>query len=323
MKVYHEAMLKVQRIYTDYAKALRDRVNQRLQNQTQIEVLHGQYNLAFNEKEKARLAYENCAMPILDALVRDTLQKCPETAPLRPGQIQEVLVRETAKERTQAGTPVSSHRIKGPMDMPKKMGDWRLKITTYAILADPRYAQFTLVVTPFLALTGMVGVTMDNIEATFGPPSRFPNGGFIVAAACTGPTYQLPHIKSIRLCIDDVPTEKIDHLLEPVTLQMDRARDEGKWTIVHCECGKSRSASFVIAYLIRYHKYNLEGAYQYLKKLRPIIKPNIGFMAQLLAFEKVYHPGSTPTPHRNFQTRNGLLDLPTFMKKEYPNMRNS
>jgi undecaprenyl pyrophosphate phosphatase UppP len=50
--------------------------------------------------------------------------------------------------------------------------------------------------------------------------------------------------------------------------------------------GISRSASTVIAYLMRKFNYGFSFAYNFVKKKRPIICPNYGFCRQLKDFEK-------------------------------------
>jgi protein-tyrosine phosphatase len=57
-------------------------------------------------------------------------------------------------------------------------------------------------------------------------------------------------------------------------------------TLVHCAMGISRSVSMVIAYLIRKRKMTLEQALQFVRSKRSIIRPNVGFMEQLKAFEE-------------------------------------
>lgn len=49
----------------------------------------------------------------------------------------------------------------------------------------------------------------------------------------------------------------------------------------------SRSATLVIAYLIRKNEWSLKKAFDYVKLKRPIIGPNEGFMNQLKNFEKM------------------------------------
>lgn len=56
--------------------------------------------------------------------------------------------------------------------------------------------------------------------------------------------------------------------------------------LVHCVKGISRSASFVIAYLIKYYNMTYDDAYDYLKNKRSCIDPNKGFVKQLREFEK-------------------------------------
>jgi len=56
--------------------------------------------------------------------------------------------------------------------------------------------------------------------------------------------------------------------------------------LIHCRQGKSRSVSFVIAYLMYHYKMNLITAYNHVKKIRNLIQPNIHFMNQLINYEK-------------------------------------
>lgn len=51
--------------------------------------------------------------------------------------------------------------------------------------------------------------------------------------------------------------------------------------MLHCAAGISRSASFTIAFLMRWKKMYLIDAKAYVKKKRPYIHPNSGFIKQL------------------------------------------
>jgi atypical dual specificity phosphatase len=53
--------------------------------------------------------------------------------------------------------------------------------------------------------------------------------------------------------------------------------------LVHCTAGISRSASIVIAYLIKEHNMSYQQALAYVKSRRPIVKPNDAFEDQLIA----------------------------------------
>jgi protein-tyrosine phosphatase len=49
--------------------------------------------------------------------------------------------------------------------------------------------------------------------------------------------------------------------------------------------GVSRSATIVLAYLMKYHHNTLKEAYLYLAEKRPQICPNEGFLIQLIRYE--------------------------------------
>ncbi|WFC97875.1 hypothetical protein MYAM1_000596 [Malassezia yamatoensis] len=64
-------------------------------------------------------------------------------------------------------------------------------------------------------------------------------------------------------------------------------------TYVHCRAGKSRSAMVVMAYLIRARRWTLQQAYAHVSAHRNQISPNIGFLAELMHFERNVFQSST------------------------------
>ena len=60
---------------------------------------------------------------------------------------------------------------------------------------------------------------------------------------------------------------------------------QGHSVLIHCEQGKSRSGSVMVAYLMAAHGMSLQGALAFVKDRRPIVHPNAGFMKQLMTFE--------------------------------------
>ena len=62
--------------------------------------------------------------------------------------------------------------------------------------------------------------------------------------------------------------------------------------LVHCEVGVSRSATFVIALLMKQQRKRFFETYCDVRARRPEILPNIGFASQLQRFEFEVHPGS-------------------------------
>lgn len=56
--------------------------------------------------------------------------------------------------------------------------------------------------------------------------------------------------------------------------------------LVHCMAGVSRSATLVIAYLMRKYRMHLEKAKTLVMEKRPFINPNPGFIRQLEFYDK-------------------------------------
>ncbi len=65
-----------------------------------------------------------------------------------------------------------------------------------------------------------------------------------------------------------------------------KMKQANKKVLFHCAAGVSRSASFVIAYLMKANQISYLQAYNLVKTKRPIIRPNSGFVQQLQEYEK-------------------------------------
>ena len=59
-----------------------------------------------------------------------------------------------------------------------------------------------------------------------------------------------------------------------------------KGVFVHCFMGSSRSATIIIAYLMKYHNYKLDDALVYVKEKREVVNLNKDFFKQLGEFDK-------------------------------------
>ena len=55
-------------------------------------------------------------------------------------------------------------------------------------------------------------------------------------------------------------------------------------TLIHCYMGSSRSASIILAYLIKYYHLTLEDALKLLKEKRPVVNINVDFWKDLEIF---------------------------------------
>lgn len=87
-------------------------------------------------------------------------------------------------------------------------------------------------------------------------------------------------------CRDDVD-EKILSKFEQAFNVIDDARKKGAACVVHCRNGMSRSATIVIAYLMRAKGWSLIDSFRFVRERRPCVSPNPGFMRQLAQFERV------------------------------------
>ena len=77
--------------------------------------------------------------------------------------------------------------------------------------------------------------------------------------------------------------------------------------LVHCLAGSSRSASFVIAYIMWSKKMKYQDAYDFVKTKRPYIFPNYGFINQLLLFEKLLEKNEYDINKINFKKIKWIL----------------
>lgn len=71
---------------------------------------------------------------------------------------------------------------------------------------------------------------------------------------------------------------------------------QNKNILIHCIVGASRSASLVLAYLIKYHGYSLTQALYFVQQKRPVVNPNPYYIQQLKLFEQTLKPTLSPFP---------------------------
>lgn len=95
--------------------------------------------------------------------------------------------------------------------------------------------------------------------------------------------------------ICDIPDEadKLIPICERISQIIDRCKQP---TLVHCSQGVSRSPSAVIYYIMRRFRYNFDEAYSYVKKLRPCVCPNDGFVEALLDVEHKFSAKKSKPP---------------------------
>ena len=64
--------------------------------------------------------------------------------------------------------------------------------------------------------------------------------------------------------------------------------DSGNVVYVHCQSGISRSATVVIAFLMKCREMELMSAYEQVHRCRPVINPNDGFFRALQSFGEIH-----------------------------------
>lgn len=99
---------------------------------------------------------------------------------------------------------------------------------------------------------------------------------------------QMPGFNYTFIEVLDIPEFDMKLVFERCFLLIDSVRNSGGVIFVHCNAGVSRSAAVVIAYVMKFKKLSYLEAFDVLKKERPCIKPNEGFVKQLKALEKLF-----------------------------------
>jgi len=118
--------------------------------------------------------------------------------------------------------------------------------------------------------------------------------------------------------IDDAPNEDIFQYFDDTyefieQSQRNLAGGSGYSCLVHCAAGVSRSASIVLAYMMRKLRIPLDTAIEELRRDRPYIEPNLGFLVQLRAYQfQLGIPDSQPAtshPEPVFTSENQLVSV--------------
>lgn len=112
-----------------------------------------------------------------------------------------------------------------------------------------------------------------------------------IVSCCSSSDFGSPddtEIKHIRVDVEDISNEPIlagfDEVYRFILFHLKCAPMTA--VLVHCRSGVSRSATIVIAFIMRYKQMDLRNAFLYVIDKRPCICPNIGFVNQLCKFEQ-------------------------------------
>ncbi|XP_028323440.1 uncharacterized protein LOC114476249 [Gouania willdenowi] len=121
------------------------------------------------------------------------------------------------------------------------------------------------------------------------------NIGYVVNITTHLPLYHVTSgLRYKRLPATDNSKQNLRQYFEEVFEFIEEAYQSGQGVLVHCQAGVSRSATIVIAYLMKHTLMTMTDAYKYVRSRRPVVSPNLNFMGQLLEFERDLNSGVTP-----------------------------
>lgn len=159
-----------------------------------------------------------------------------------------------------------------------------------------------------LYLSSYLGVNENNIEK-FGITC-------VVSVCKETPKIEFKNVECVKVNVLDLPSETLMNYFDTLTDKIHEVLEIKKGScLVHCAAGISRSASVILAYLMKYLKMNLRDAHNLTKSKRPFIRPNIGFWKQLIAYEnKLFKKNSVKI------IESDIGDIPDLYENEVKNM---
>ncbi|KAH7913299.1 hypothetical protein BJ138DRAFT_1059286 [Hygrophoropsis aurantiaca] len=109
---------------------------------------------------------------------------------------------------------------------------------------------------------------------------------FSIVTAMRGKVTIHAAFNKYQINIDDSSDEDVLVHFMPSISFIQNELDKGRGVLVHCQAGISRSATIIAAYLMHALKLDPTIALDMIKKVRPNIEPNEGFMQQLEVFHQ-------------------------------------
>lgn len=180
----------------------------------------------------------------------------------------------------------------------------------YRLLLSPAFAAMTKI-TENLFLTGVGGMTRENFAKN--------HIDFVVNITVDAPFWQ--DVESIRIALEDDANSNILHYLDFAVDKIHEAITKRQaHVLVHCVAGVSRSATIVIAYLMKVRRLDLKSAFNYCYNLRPIIRPNNGFMVQLINYEYQLFGRASSVRMIEADVDGTLIKVPNFFIEEHPRL---
>eukprot|EP01063_Lacrimia_lanifica_P040084 TRINITY_DN8976_c0_g1_i1.p1 TRINITY_DN8976_c0_g1~~TRINITY_DN8976_c0_g1_i1.p1 ORF type:complete len:926 (+),score=284.21 TRINITY_DN8976_c0_g1_i1:385-2778(+) len=94
------------------------------------------------------------------------------------------------------------------------------------------------------------------------------------------------HLAYIDYSMMDTPNEDISLAFPHVISVVEKVREKDGRALIHCQQGSSRSCTLILAYMMWADGVGFKEALEALRQRRGVAKPNMGFSARLLMWEK-------------------------------------
>jgi len=104
-----------------------------------------------------------------------------------------------------------------------------------------------------------------------------------------GPKHLIAGIEHKHNPMNDFGRTDLKKLIKNLWAFVEESQQEGKALFVHCMCGQNRSATVVIAILMRRHGKSLIDAFKIVKHKRPLVQINEQYAKQLSKMELELH----------------------------------
>ena len=130
------------------------------------------------------------------------------------------------------------------------------------------------------------GIYLGNIDHAT-TKSVVQEAGINVIINCTESlqSIEFDGVEFHRVSIKDSISEDAARFFDETSDLIDAYLADGKKILIHCAAGISRSPTILAAYLMRSRGMSCDEALEFIRRARPIVDPNLGFVIQLCAYE--------------------------------------
>ncbi|XP_054164755.1 dual specificity protein phosphatase 14-like [Oppia nitens] len=108
----------------------------------------------------------------------------------------------------------------------------------------------------------------------------------IVSVTHETPVLAIDGLEFIRIPVEDTDEENIGQYFDELSDRLSALSAKNSKSLIHCQFGKSRAPTVVIAHLMKSHRMSLNDAFDLVKTRRPFIGLNDGFIKQLIQYEQ-------------------------------------